>query len=65
MKDRHQCECGTTKWMAFECVACCVRWLSGMTREEIRINAPAIEYLMGSEHMEKVREAWKQRKGIK
>lgn len=45
--------------MAFECVECCIRWLSRMTREEIQINAPVIEKVCGSEHMEKVRKAWK------
>ncbi len=53
--------CGTTRFMEFECVACCVRWLSQMTKPEIQTNAPVIETVMGSEHMEKVRQAWKER----
>jgi hypothetical protein len=48
--------------MAFECIKCCVRWLSGMTTEEMEINAPVITAVMGEEHMEKVRKAWKTRK---
>lgn len=55
--------CGTTKWMAFECVECCVRWLRSMrSREEVLLNAPVIEAVMGAEHMDKVRQAWKERK---
>lgn len=49
--------------MAFECIACCVRWLSRMrSREEVRINAPVIEKVCGAEHLDKVRQAWKERK---
>jgi 6,7-dimethyl-8-ribityllumazine synthase len=51
--------CSTTRFMEFECVACCVRWLSKMTKAEIQTNAPVIEAVMGVEHMEKVRELWK------
>lgn len=57
------CGCGKTSGIAFECIECCVRWLSGMrSREEIQINAPVIEIVMGAGHMEKVRQAWKERK---
>jgi hypothetical protein len=45
----------------FECVACCVRWLSGMDRATMAINAPVIEAVTGKEHMELVRTAWKAR----
>ncbi|HJV73144.1 MAG TPA: hypothetical protein VJ654_02895 [Noviherbaspirillum sp.] len=45
--------------MSFECIACCLRWLRQMTAEEMAINAPVIERVMGLEHMEKVRQAWR------
>lgn len=48
--------------MAFECVECCVRWLSKMDGETRQYNAPVIEKVMGPEHMDKVREAYKARK---
>lgn len=49
--------------IAFECLDCCIRWLSRMrTREEVRINAPVIEKVCGAEHMEKVRQAWKDKR---
>lgn len=51
--------CKTPRWMEFECIACCVRWLSTMTAEAMRLNAPVIEIVCGSEHMQKVREAWR------
>lgn len=54
--------CGIRSGMAFECVECCIRWLSGMDRETIALNAPVIEIVMGTEHMDKVRKAWKERK---
>lgn len=57
-----QCStCGKQSGMAFECISCCVRWLSMMTKAEMQLNAPVIEIVMGAEHMEKVREAWKGR----
>ena len=55
--------CETTRWMEFECIACCVRWLSKMrSKEEIQINAPVIEKVMGADYMEQVRQAYKARK---
>lgn len=47
--------------MEFHCVPCCVKWLSGMDRETMALNAPVIENVMGAEHMEQVRQAWKGR----
>ena len=47
--------------MNFYCVACCVRWLSSMSKEEMKFNAPTIEYIAGKEHMDKVRKAWKKK----
>lgn len=43
-----------------ECVACCIRWLKQMTREEMKYNAPMIEMVAGVEQMEKVRQAFKE-----
>jgi hypothetical protein len=48
--------------MEFECIACCVRWLASMGGAARQVNAPVIEKVMGPEHMEKVRQAWKERK---
>lgn len=58
----HCTPCATRTGMAFECLKCCIRWLSRMTREEIAINAPVIEIVAGKDHMEKVRTAWRERK---
>lgn len=52
-------KCISQTGMAFECIKCCVRWLSKMTKEEMEINAPVIKSVMGEDHMEKVRQAWK------
>lgn len=49
--------------MAFECIQCCIRWLSKMSREEQTINAPVIEKVMGAAYMEQVRQAWKVKRG--
>lgn len=63
MKGGHQCAaCGTKRYMEFECTSCCVRWLSQMNRAEIQTNAPVIKAVMGEEHLEKVRQAWKEKK---
>ncbi len=51
--------CGNCGGMAPECVECCVRWLSGMTQEQLKANAHMIERMAGAEQMEKVRLAWK------
>lgn len=45
--------------VTLECIACCVRWLNQMTREEMQINAPVIRHAVSAEHLEAVREAWK------
>jgi hypothetical protein len=52
--------CGTEKWMEFHCVPCCVRWLASMSGAARQINAPVIEAVMGIDHMEAVRNAWKE-----
>lgn len=56
-----RCSCGTERWMEFECVFCCVRWLASMVGAARQLNAPVIERVTGVEHMEKVRQAWKTR----
>ncbi len=53
--------CNTSRFMEFECITCCVRWLAQMTRAEVQTNAPVIEKVTGSEHMDNVRQAWKVR----
>ena len=46
--------------VTLECIACCLRWLGQMTGEERQINAPVIGHAVSAEHLEAVREAWKQ-----
>ena len=54
------CEiCKTKRFMEFECVACCVRWLSGMSKEEMKLNAQVIKFAVSEQHLNDVREAWK------
>lgn len=48
--------------VAFECIGCCVRWLSQMNKAEMVLNAPVIESIMGAAFMEKVRQAYRVRK---
>lgn len=53
--------CGTTRYMETECIECCIKWLSQMTREEMAINAPMIGFECGEEHLNNVREEFKKR----
>lgn len=52
-------KCADPTGMALNCVGCCVRWLSTMTHEEMKANAPIIQAAMGLEHMNEVRRVWK------
>jgi hypothetical protein len=62
--DTDECpKCISKTGMAFTCVPCCVRWLRGMDRDQIAANAPMLKFIMGEEHMQKVRQAWKIRAG--
>lgn len=51
--------CKTTRFMEFECVACCLRWLGGMDSETQKLNAPVIKFAVSEQHLDAVREAWK------
>jgi hypothetical protein len=51
--------CGTTRFMEFECVLCCLRWLGRMNRDTMAANAPVIAAVAGTEHLEAVREAFR------
>lgn len=52
------CKCGTKRFMEFECISCCIRWLSGMDRATMALNAPVIEIVAGKEHLDAVRKAY-------
>lgn len=53
--------CGTRRYMEFECVECCLKWLRGMDKETMVYNAPMIERIAGKEQLEKVRSEWTRR----
>jgi hypothetical protein len=44
--------------MEFECLTCCIRWLSIMDAATRAINAPVIKYAAGEEQLNAVRQAW-------
>lgn len=51
--------CGTTAYMAFECITCCLKWLRQMSPEERTCNARVIGRVAGEDHLNAVRQAWK------
>ncbi len=62
-----QCHIATLPWskrtgaISFSCVACMLRWLGQMTKEEMKVNAPVIEMVSGVDFLNEVRTAWRKR----
>jgi hypothetical protein len=44
--------------VTLECVACCLRWLAPLTAEGLRLNAPVIGIVAGTEQLQAVRKAY-------
>lgn len=60
IQGKANCVCGTARELEFECIPCCLRWLSKMDRDTMALNAPVIGIVAGQEHLQAVREAFKQ-----